>query len=254
MDTVIGYAFGLFFLAISAYFGRRAWLYIGQHRILAAANTTVTSLAPETVSTVSGTVRVDAPAADEHGDAGILAWRIRERRPKGSGRSGGRFSWSTTDGGIDVGALTIDTDAGPVTVDAEAVRGLLAAGVSTPDPWNVPALYLRKPERIERLDEGSELPVAVSTGPVSTENRTQFEATTVEDGDQLLVHGRIIEENDRLVVTRTDDDPFIVSDGPLEQPIADVRIRIATSALFSAVLFAFALAAIGGLFDTVTIG
>ena len=250
METLIGYGFGLFFLTISAYFGRRTWVYVEQYRTLsAAAATAAPTLAPETITTVSGPVSVEVPVEAEHECAGIVAWRIRERRRKGSGR----VSWSTTDGGIDVGTIAIETDDGRVGIDADVVRALVGEA-GTVDPWDVPALHLSGPDRIDRLDGDPDLPVDVSMGSVVTANRTQFETTTVENGDQLLVRGRVLETADGPLITRDDDEPFIVSNGPLDRAIADIRVRIAMSALFSAVLFAFALAAIGGLFETITIG
>src|SRR6056297_228869 len=182
-------------------------------------------------TTVRGRVRVRSPANPDReppdesvqgeGQPALWAWRVRRRVNEG-GEYGGN-GWKTIDGGLAVGEFVISHE-----WDEVRVRMADVAADQIDDPFDSASLYLDEPETevylgdldpINRLFEKwglagpdgivSDLEFNVSIGRKTT-MPDRYQATVVEDGDELLVRGELQETTEGPIVRGTDDTPLLL--------------------------------------------
>lgn len=248
----------LFVLAVAAGFMLFGWMTLSSARERRDRQTTIDelestdegSLEPGGEATISGPVSVVEPASPERtgpdsngtDSAALWAWRLRRKEGTENKR------WQTVDGELAVGEFTVDHGWDRVRVDAST----LSARVD--DPFDASQLFLDEPETdvylgeldpinkfLERhgfADEGgivSDVEVSISAGGKTT-MPDKYQATVVRDGDELIVHGELVETADGYVLRGSDETPLSVAAGDLQNQEdrlrSEVRMRKVVSGVF----------------------
>lgn len=271
---VLTTAFGGVLVAVALFFLWNTWTYVGQYRTISSVDPDATpTMQPGETVTLTGRARVSDPAPtpdprddaerhDEEGDAGVVAWRIRRRKRKrrgtsssGSGRRGRRYKWSTERGGLEVGDLEIESDAGTVALDPDATKELMPGGrtFGTADPWDSASLHLGEPDIDTRIDDprdiGPDLPVDINVGPLSTGERSRFQVSRIDDGDRVIAHGELEMGEHGLTLTQGSSASLVLANGSIGDLIGRLRMEIAKNVLFALVLLTFAAATFAGYVD-----
>lgn len=221
--------------------------------------TTITDLMSESVrpgnpgeeTTVRGSVHVTSPATPERtppepiaedGTPALLAWRIRRKMKSSGGR--GNVYWKTVEGDLSVGEFTVKQNREEVSVDAEWFTNEQDGTLQeTGDPFDTSGLYLDTPEQevllgelnpankfLERLgltgDDGilTDWDVTISVGRKTT-SPDRYQATVIQEGDELLVRGELAETADGLVLRGTEETPLRIADGRLEERADRLRSK-----------------------------
>lgn len=263
MDTALTYGFGAVLVMVAAYLARETWIYYGQYRTISGVDLSESpTLASGETVTIHGLARVREPvsgtghAGDLEGDAktGLLAWRLRRRkRKRRRGSSRRRYRWSTEEAGLEVGRLAVHSPEGAVEIDADAACNLLPDGWGPDDPWEANGLHLGEADEETDVDDprdfGPALPIDVDVGPLSTGERSRLEVNRIADGDEVVVHGRLVRTDDGLAITSGEGADLVLGSGSIDEVIGDLRAKIAKHALFVAVLLVVAAAIFGGYAD-----
>ncbi|SEH16376.1 hypothetical protein SAMN04487967_2583 [Natronorubrum sediminis] len=279
---VLTTAFGGVLAAVALFFLWNTWTYVSQYRTISSVDPDATpTMQPGETVTLTGRARVSesAPTPDPRGDAartddvdgtdgtadadaGVVAWRIRRRKRKrrgtsssGSGRRGRRYKWSTERGGLEVGDLEIESEAGTVALDPDATKELMPGGATfgTADPWDSAGLHLGEPDIDTRIDDprdiGPDLPVDINVGPLSTGERSRFQVSRIDDGDQVIAHGELEMGENGLTLTEGSSASLVLANGSVGDLVGRLRMEIAKNVLFALVLLAFAAATFAGYVD-----
>ncbi|AEH35798.1 hypothetical protein [Halopiger xanaduensis] len=250
----------LFVLAVAAGFMLFGWMALSSARELRDRQATIDELEstdegrlePGGEATISGPVSVVEPASPErtgpesNGTDSAALWAWRHRRKDGSGNGS---QWRTVDGELAVGEFTVDHGWDRVHVDAAP----LSAKVD--DPFDSSQSFLDEPETdvylgeldpinrfLERhgfADEGgivSDVEVTFSVGRKTT-MPDKYQATVVRDGDEVIVHGELIETADGYVLRGTDETPLSIAAGDIQNQEEQLRSEVRMRKAVSGVLF-----------------
>jgi hypothetical protein len=210
------------------------------------------ALAASTVSrgrepTVSGRLEVDAPATpeqsppselDESGSPGLWAWRVR-RKVSAAGQ-GTRSRWTTAEGGLAVGEISVRRNGGRVVIDHAWLTGEGGTLDGLVDPFETPFLCVGKPDaslplgrldpmtqRLERWAIGGEDGVLNELGFSRPDRGSmtpdRYQATVLREGDEVAVYGDLDETGERATVRGTDQSPLVLVFGEPESRLAALR-------------------------------
>lgn len=196
--------------------------------------------------TVSGWLDVDAPATpeqspppefDENGSPGLWAWRIR-RKVSAVGQS--RPQWTTADGGLAVGEISIRRNGDSVGIDHAWLTDEGGTLDGLVDPFETPYLCVGKPDaslplgrldpmtrRLERWaidgEDGILNELGFSRPDRGSMTPDRYQATVIQEGDEIAVYGDLDETGGRAIVRGTDESPLVFVFGEPESRLAALR-------------------------------
>jgi len=265
-------------LAVAGVLGLLGVVIGAQARKPYSQRTTITEImsAPEGVqkpgetTILRGPVAVTDPAnpqrsppqevAESVTSPALWAWRVRHKVDTGG--EGHDTHWRTTEGGLAVGEFTVQQDWDRVRVDNDWLTNEIA-NTETNDPFETPNLYLGEPESdiplgklnplnrlLERLglsgDDGilTNWEASISFGGETT-SPDRYQSTVIQDGEELLVRGELVETDAGLVLHGTDETPLAVATGDLEQKAQRLRSKALQQGGFGLLLVILAVATVG---------
>ncbi|MDQ2050562.1 hypothetical protein RBH26_08685 [Natronolimnohabitans sp. A-GB9] len=202
-------------------------------------------------TTVSGPVSTVEPAAprreppegviDGTARPALVAWRVRRHV---SGGRNGRSRWRTADGGLAVGEFDVRHGGRYVRIDGDTLPDAGDDGHQSADsfdPFDDSALELGEPETDVRLGEPDPLTKVLerlrligTNGVLGDPNLSlsiggnslspdRYQATVVDNGDEIAIEGELAETRDGPVLQRSGGDRPTVVVGTLEKRESQLR-------------------------------
>lgn len=239
----------------------------GRHSELAAIDPTDRAHEDGKETSLEGPVEVSDPAVpdrvppaevnvDEESVA-IWAWRIRRKENRGGEQSGTR--WRTTDSGLAIGEFAVRDGWDTVRVDsgsfADEAVGLLR---NDADPFDGSNGFVDEPDREVRLGDPDPITKRLERWGLIGENSLlgnvefsisfgrqtltpdRYQATVIEEGEELVVRGELEETPEGPVVRATAENPPLVSAGGLADSSRRFRSTARKQAAVGVVLVAVA--------------
>lgn len=202
-------------------------------------------------TTVSGPVSTVEPATprqeppdgviDDTDRPALVAWRVRRHVSRGRN---GSSRWTTAEGGLAVGEFDVRHGGRYVRIDGEDLLGAGEDGdepATSFDPFDDPALEVGEPEADVRLGEPDPVTkvlerlrligpngvlgdpnLSLSVGNTSL-SPDRYQATVVDNGDEIALEGELTETRDGLVLGRAGNGRPTVVIGDLEERESQLR-------------------------------